>query len=220
MKLGNTLILALSASVATGFFASRKGGPPPGSPEFMDEPAERIAWNDCGGKGASASMKIRTLAAKLNGASALPREWVRNAGQDCMETDPEDGNHVPFPGHNGFATPAVVHAQTCALHGKDSAACQGDDNCELNGEECIYNQEKHKYSHEFVFPKLQGLYSEVELALGAAEEITRAGIVELNAHGKHAGMEKLRAKQHYEDFHDEEAAMVGAHDVHEKTLDK
>jgi len=44
--------------------------------------ADRYAWDDCGGKGASASMKIRALTAKLNGAPA-PRMFIRNAAQNC-----------------------------------------------------------------------------------------------------------------------------------------
>lgn len=201
MKTSSTIV-ALSA-VATGFFVKRDGNPM----EFMNEAPARVAWNDCGGKGASGSMKIRTLAAKLEGADSMPRGWMRNAGQDCMEVSEDGSTRTPFPGHNGFDPPAVVHNRACA--GLDDSECQGDDNCELVGGECTYNQTPHEFDHDHVFPYDRQLYSKTELALGAAEEITRAGIVELNIHGKHAGMEELRAKQHFEDFKEQEAAHHG-----------
>lgn len=203
MKFGPILV-ALSASGATGFRISSQDE----VPSFTNEEPERVAWNDCGGKGASASMKIRSLAARLGGASGddMPREWVRNAGQDCMETS-EDGDHKPFPGHNGFDPPAVVHNRVCASYEADE--CQGDDNCEMNGDKCTYSQTAHEFSHEHVFPKDRGLYADTELALGTAEEVTHAGIAELTAEGTHAGMDKVRAKQHFEDFQSDEAKQSG-----------
>ena len=42
----------------------------------------RNAWDDCGGVGASATMRTRIMAAKITG-QAPPVKFVRHAAQDC-----------------------------------------------------------------------------------------------------------------------------------------
>merc|ERR1719213_1568550 len=45
-------------------------------------PGYRNAWDDCGGVGASATERMRTIASKIKGW-AKPLPFVRHAGQDC-----------------------------------------------------------------------------------------------------------------------------------------
>merc|ERR1719183_3104173 len=47
----------------------------------------RNAWDDCGGVGASATMRMQTIAAKIKGWSK-PRKFIRNAAQDAGAVDP------------------------------------------------------------------------------------------------------------------------------------
>merc|ERR1719460_1628412 len=51
-----------------------------------DKPARppnyRSAWDDCGGVGASATERMRTIASKIKGW-AKPLPFVRHAAQDC-----------------------------------------------------------------------------------------------------------------------------------------
>lgn len=47
----------------------------------------RNAWDDCGGAGASATMRMQTIAAKIKGWSK-PRKFIRNAAQDAGAVDP------------------------------------------------------------------------------------------------------------------------------------
>merc|ERR1719401_1725074 len=42
----------------------------------------RNAWDDCGGVGASASERMRTIAARIKGW-AKPLKFKRHAAQDC-----------------------------------------------------------------------------------------------------------------------------------------
>merc|ERR1719218_74730 len=56
---------------------STKPGKPPGY---------RNAWDDCGGVGASATERMRTIAAKIKGW-AKPLPFVRHAAQDCGSVD-------------------------------------------------------------------------------------------------------------------------------------
>merc|ERR1740127_438263 len=49
-------------------------------------PGYRTAWDDCGGIGASATERMRTIAAKIKGW-AKPLPFVRNAAQDCDTID-------------------------------------------------------------------------------------------------------------------------------------
>merc|ERR1719409_1007282 len=45
-------------------------------------PGYRSAWDDCGGVGASATERMRTIASKIKGW-AKPLPFVRHAAQDC-----------------------------------------------------------------------------------------------------------------------------------------
>merc|ERR1740127_348666 len=65
-------------------------------------PGYRNAWDDCGGVGASATERMRTIAAKIKGW-AKPIPFVRNAAQDCNldmgehGTNPGPGNGIVYP---------------------------------------------------------------------------------------------------------------------------
>merc|ERR1719428_128663 len=66
-------------------------------------PGYRAAWDDCGGIGASATERMRTIAAKIKGW-AKPLPFVRNAAQDCdikgmsTGTVPGPGARIVYPG--------------------------------------------------------------------------------------------------------------------------
>merc|ERR1711920_1132659 len=65
-------------------------------------PGYRNAWDDCGGVGASATERMRTIAAKIKGW-AKPLPFVRHAAQDCGTVDkagtkPGPGESVVYPG--------------------------------------------------------------------------------------------------------------------------
>merc|ERR1712004_578503 len=64
-------------------------------------PGYRAAWDDCGGVGASATERMRTIAARIKGW-AKPLPFVRHAAQDCGKkvagTEPGPGEHVNYPG--------------------------------------------------------------------------------------------------------------------------
>merc|ERR1719188_1956043 len=65
-------------------------------------PGFRAAWDDCGGIGASATERMRTIAAKIKGW-AKPLPFIRHAAQDCGTTDsaglsPGPGARVNYPG--------------------------------------------------------------------------------------------------------------------------
>merc|ERR1719247_4115198 len=65
-------------------------------------PGYRAAWDDCGGAGASATERMRGIAAGIKGfAKDVP--FVRHAGQDCgsVQADglkPGPGSGVVYPG--------------------------------------------------------------------------------------------------------------------------
>eukprot|EP00746_Dinoflagellata_sp_MGD_P168335 gnl/MRDRNA2_/MRDRNA2_99721_c0_seq1.p1 gnl/MRDRNA2_/MRDRNA2_99721_c0~~gnl/MRDRNA2_/MRDRNA2_99721_c0_seq1.p1 ORF type:complete len:134 (-),score=30.14 gnl/MRDRNA2_/MRDRNA2_99721_c0_seq1:2-403(-) len=65
-------------------------------------PGYRNAWDDCGGVGASATERMRTIAAGIKGW-AKPLPFVRNAAQDCGSTDPD--GLKPGPGPNALVYP-------------------------------------------------------------------------------------------------------------------
>ena len=46
-------------------------------------PGYRNAWDDCGGVGASATERMRTIASKIKGW-AKPLPFIRHAAQDCL----------------------------------------------------------------------------------------------------------------------------------------
>merc|ERR1719408_53875 len=65
-------------------------------------PGYRAAWDDCGGVGASATERMRTIAARIKGW-AKPLPFVRHAAQDCDTVDPSGlkpgpGAQVNYPG--------------------------------------------------------------------------------------------------------------------------
>merc|ERR1719238_1860546 len=49
-------------------------------------PGYRNAWDDCGGAGASATERMRSIAAGIKGWAA-PLPFVRNSAQDCGSVD-------------------------------------------------------------------------------------------------------------------------------------
>merc|ERR1711974_593615 len=68
----------------------------------LQVPGYRNAWEDCGGVGASATERMRTIAAKIKGW-AKPLPFVRHAAQDCGSLDkagtkPGPGESVVYPG--------------------------------------------------------------------------------------------------------------------------
>merc|ERR1719484_155853 len=65
-------------------------------------PGYRSAWDDCGGVGASATERMRSIASKIKGW-AKPLPFVRHAAQDCGKldasgTEPGPGEGVIYPG--------------------------------------------------------------------------------------------------------------------------
>merc|ERR1719464_79858 len=65
-------------------------------------PGYRSAWDDCGGVGASATERMRSIASKIKGW-AKPLPFVRHAAQDCgmkdkTGTKPGPGKRVNYPG--------------------------------------------------------------------------------------------------------------------------
>ena len=73
-------------------------------------PNYRSAWDDCGGVGASATERMRTIASKIKGW-AKPLPFVRHAAQDCGSLDksgtkPGPGAAVVFPGPG---IPITIH---------------------------------------------------------------------------------------------------------------
>merc|ERR1719517_127216 len=69
-------------------------------------PGYRSAWDDCGGIGASATERMRTIAAKIKGW-AKPLPFVRHAGQDCgidaSGTKPGPVERIIYPGPETLA---------------------------------------------------------------------------------------------------------------------
>merc|ERR1712060_609626 len=70
----------------------------------LQVPGYRSAWEDCGGVGASATERMRAIAARIKGW-AKPLPFVRHAAQDCGQkttgTDPGLANpnlRVNYPG--------------------------------------------------------------------------------------------------------------------------
>merc|ERR1719183_2839366 len=85
-------------------------------------PGYRNAWDDCGGVGASATERMRTIASKIKGW-AKPLPFIRHAAQDCGSvsqtgTEPGPGAAVNYPGpeipataRKGLATAAKTLAK-------------------------------------------------------------------------------------------------------------
>merc|ERR1719463_101764 len=87
------LTLLASGACAVGVFLERL----PSDAQFAGSaagggearaPGYRNAWDDCGGVGASATERMRTIAAGIKGW-AKPLPFVRNAAQDCTHVDPD-----------------------------------------------------------------------------------------------------------------------------------
>merc|ERR1719258_557170 len=74
-----------------------------GSGKAPRPPGYRNAWDDCGGAGASATERMRNIAAKIKGF-AKPIPFVRNAVQDCggdhgsHGTKAGPGEAIVYPG--------------------------------------------------------------------------------------------------------------------------
>merc|ERR1719217_1776801 len=78
------------------FATSAQDGKPARAPGY------RNAWDDCGGVGASATERMRTIASKIKGW-AKPLPFQRHAAQDCGSVDkagmkPGPGTQVNYPG--------------------------------------------------------------------------------------------------------------------------
>merc|ERR550537_650119 len=70
-------------------------------------PNYRSAWDDCGGVGASATERMRTIASKIKGW-AKPLPFVRHAAQDCGKVD-KSGTK---PGPGAAMLPRIVERST------------------------------------------------------------------------------------------------------------
>merc|ERR1719263_842825 len=77
-----------------------------GASAASDKPARppgyRNAWDDCGGIGASATERMRSITATIKGW-AKPLPFVRNAAHDCNGVDPN--GLKPGPGANARVYP-------------------------------------------------------------------------------------------------------------------
>mmetsp|Transcript_10306 Transcript_10306/g.27350 ORF Transcript_10306/g.27350 Transcript_10306/m.27350 type:complete len:146 (+) Transcript_10306:100-537(+) len=81
-------------------------------------PGYRNAWDDCGGIGASATERMRSIAARIKGW-AKPLPFARHAAQDCGSanstgTVPGPGENVVYPG------PETLEAARAGLEKADS----------------------------------------------------------------------------------------------------
>merc|ERR1719355_290332 len=98
------------------FAASAQDGKPARPPGY------RSAWDDCGGVGASATERMRTIASKIKGW-AKPLPFVRHAAQDCgmkdrSGTKPGPNAAIVYPGpeipatiRDGLSTAAATLAK-------------------------------------------------------------------------------------------------------------
>jgi len=89
-----------------------------GGSKVAQPPGYRSAWEDCGGAGASATDRLRTIAATIKGF-AKQVKFVRNAAQDCGHVNsnglhPGPGVKIVYPGPSVFkaATDGRNTAQT------------------------------------------------------------------------------------------------------------
>merc|ERR1719409_2222497 len=74
------------------FATSAQDGKPARPPNY------RSAWDDCGGVGASATERMRSIASKIKGW-AKPLPFVRHAAQDCNSVAKSGpGAAVVYPG--------------------------------------------------------------------------------------------------------------------------
>merc|ERR1719305_138212 len=89
------------------FAASAQDGKPARPPNY------RSAWDDCGGVGASATERMRSIASKIKGW-AKPLPFVRHAAQDCGKVDgsgTNPGPEIPRTIRDGLSTAAKTLAK-------------------------------------------------------------------------------------------------------------
>merc|ERR1719478_762850 len=89
------------------FAVSAQDGKPARPPNY------RSAWDDCGGVGASATERMRTIASKIKGW-AKPLPFVRHAAQDCTKKDKGlvfPGPEIPRTIRDGLSTAAATLAK-------------------------------------------------------------------------------------------------------------
>merc|ERR1719502_2643436 len=108
------LVLALVLGLAQGsllrgpkFATSAQDGKAARPPNY------RSAWDDCGGVGASATERMRTIASKIKGW-AKPLPFVRHAAQDCTKKDKGlvfPGPEIPRTIRDGLSTAAATLAK-------------------------------------------------------------------------------------------------------------
>merc|ERR1719393_665854 len=98
------LLALLAAEGAANLLAKQPAATAAGDNAPARPPGYRNAWDDCGGKGASATERMRSIAASIKGfAKEVP--FVRHAGQDCNGVDPAGQKPGPatgivYPGPN------------------------------------------------------------------------------------------------------------------------
>jgi len=125
------------------FASSAQDGKPARSPGY------RSAWDDCGGVGASATERMRSIASKIKGW-AKPLPFVRHAAQDCgtiakSGTKPGPGKMIVFPGpeipatiRDGLSTAAKTLAKYPAFIQTGSKA---DDDADEEADESDSTEE-------------------------------------------------------------------------------
>merc|ERR1719359_1722062 len=97
------------AGNSDGQFAASAASGEPARP-----PGYRNAWDDCGGVGASATERMRTIAASIKGW-AKPLPFVRHAAQDCGSVDPDGLKPGPGPDALIFPGPEITKAANDGL---------------------------------------------------------------------------------------------------------
>merc|ERR1719393_463770 len=113
------LLALLAAEGAANLLAKQPAATAAGDNAPARPPGYRNAWDDCGGKGASATERMRNIAASIKGfAKEVP--FKRHAAQDCGKADstglsPGPGEMVVYP------NPAVRLAATNGLNAAATA---------------------------------------------------------------------------------------------------
>ncbi|CAK0808464.1 unnamed protein product [Prorocentrum cordatum] len=78
-------------------------------------PGYRAAWDDCGGVGASATERMRSISARIKGW-AKPLPFQRHAAQDCGHAAGDQFGTLPGPGEQvNYPGPEVHAAQDAGL---------------------------------------------------------------------------------------------------------
>merc|ERR1719324_2001310 len=119
------LLFVLGISPVSSIFLDRNHGSVKqptdeqfGSSAGADGPARapgyRNAWDDCGGVGASATERMRTIAAGIKGW-AKPLPFVRNSAQDCGSVDPDGLKPGPGPDALVYPGPEITKAANDGL---------------------------------------------------------------------------------------------------------